>query len=183
MELEEFAREDSEVDNLIALLPIWTKLPKLTSLSETHRRTFQNFTDTSNSFIEITSTAIPSNLDQFLQNGSASFERKGHISLSAAILPHASCVAQDHPRASRRPDLQARQEGCNSIPDRCCPQRFARYRSSQGCHWYVWIQFRWLCCVVEDDTDCDLQVTRFSESSSQMVLFLRHEPSYDHHWT
>jgi hypothetical protein len=70
-------------------------------------------------------------------HGSPSFKRKGHISLCSPILPHSSCVVEDHPRASCRPDLQTRKEGCHSISNRCRPQRFARYRSGQGCHWYV----------------------------------------------
>jgi hypothetical protein len=55
------------------------------------------------------------------KNGSPSLQGQGHFVLCAPLLSRPPRVAQDHPRAGRRPHLQAGQEGCHSFPDRCCP--------------------------------------------------------------
>jgi hypothetical protein len=69
------------------------------------------------------------------KHGSTSQQRKGHIVQRHPLLPHPSGVAQDYPRAGRRPDLQARKKGCYSFADWCCPKGLTRYRSGQGCYW------------------------------------------------
>jgi hypothetical protein len=55
------------------------------------------------------------------RNGSSSQQGQGHFCLRHPLLPQRPLLAQDHPRAGRRPDLQAREEGRHSLPDRCCP--------------------------------------------------------------
>ena len=59
-----------------------------------------------------------STLEQNCKNGSSSQQRKRHIGQRNSILTHSACMAQDYPRTSRGPDLQACKEGCNTIPDR-----------------------------------------------------------------
>jgi hypothetical protein len=50
-----------------------------------------------------------------IHNGSSSQQRKGYLSLGCPLLSQPSCVAQDHPRAGCRADLQACEEGCHSL--------------------------------------------------------------------
>ena len=69
------------------------------------------------------------------KHGSTSQQRKGHIVQRHPLLSHPSGVAQDYPRAGRRPNLQARKKGCHSLADWCCPKRLTRYCSGQGCYW------------------------------------------------
>ena len=48
-------------------------------------------------------------------NGSPPQQRKGYIGLGHPLLTNCPAVAQDHPRAGRRTDLQAREEGRHSL--------------------------------------------------------------------
>jgi hypothetical protein len=58
-----------------------------------------------------------------LQHGSSSQQRKGHIGLGHPLLAQPACVAQDHPRAGRRTDLQACEEGRHSLAVRTPARR------------------------------------------------------------
>lgn len=80
---------------------------------EIHDRELQDFSQPHDSVL-IDQVVLRS----IIQNGSSSQQRKGHISLRHPLLPQPSCVAQDHPRAGRRADLQARKEGRNPLPVR-----------------------------------------------------------------
>ena len=54
-------------------------------------------------------------------HGPSSQQGQGHLVLRHPLLAQPPRLAQDHPRAGRRPDLQARQEGRDPLADRCRP--------------------------------------------------------------
>lgn len=68
--------------------------------------------------ISAQSTAGFTTNNQHRQNGSPSQQRQGHQRLRDPLLPHPTRLAQNHPGRSRRPDLQAREEGRHAESDR-----------------------------------------------------------------
>ena len=70
------------------------------------------------------------------KDGSSTQQRKGHICLRHPLLSYSSCMVEDNSGASRRSNLQAREEGRNSVSNWCCPKRFSRHCASQSRYWY-----------------------------------------------
>ena len=102
------------------------------------------------------------------KDGSTSQQRQGHIVLRHSILSHAARMAQDYTRPGRRPNLQARKEGCDTVADWCRAEGLAWYCASQGCHWCV---FEELFVRLRTRRADEKQVTRFCASSSRVVRF------------
>lgn len=83
--------------------------------------------------ISVSSSSSNTNRD----HGSSSLQRKGYFGIRHPIQPQPTSMAQDHPRPSRWPDLQAREKGRYTIPDWCCTPWLPRNRTSQGRYRYV----------------------------------------------